>query len=291
MSAFADRYFQSKDGLRLHARDYAGSSDPARLPVICIHGLSRNAADFEDLAPHLTATGRRVLALDVRGRGGSAWDLQPQNYHPGTYAEDVVTLAAQAGIARAVFIGTSMGGIITMVLSAVQPDLIAAAVLNDIGPELSPIGLARIAGYVGNAKPVTTWAEAATYAKATNGAAFPLYNDADWDRFARRLFTQANGTLATAYDPAIALAFKPAEGAAPAPAPDMTPLFRALTTGRPSLLIRGGLSDLIDQPIADRMRALAPTMAYAEVPHVGHAPMLTEPEALSAILTLLASVD
>lgn len=287
MSAFADRYFQSRDGLRLHARDYEGASGPAKLPVICIHGLSRNAADFEDLAPHLTATGRRVLALDVRGRGGSAWDPQPQNYHPGLYADDVVALAEQAGIARAVLVGTSMGGIITMVLSAVKPDLIAAAVLNDIGPELSPVGLARIASYVGNAKPVTSWAEAAAYAKATNSAAFPLYDDADWARFARRLFHETNGVLATAYDPAISQAFRPADGAEPAPAPDMTPLFRALTTGRPSLLIRGALSDLIDQPIAERMRSLAPDMAYAEVPDVGHAPMLTEPQALSAILALL----
>jgi pimeloyl-ACP methyl ester carboxylesterase len=276
-------FWRSADGLRLHAADYP--AEGSRAPVICIHGLTRNARDFEDLAPRIAAAGRRVIAIDVRGRGGSDHDPVPANYHPGTYAMDVAALLDDQGIERAVFIGTSMGGIIAMVLAAFRPQAIAAAVLNDVGPELSPVGLARIAGYVGQARPLETWADAAAYAKAINGTAFPDATEAEWDAFARRIFRQGpDGRPQLDYDPAIAQAFKLDPDAPP---PDMWPLFRALTTGRPTLLVRGGLSDLIDEPLAARMRRAAPTMAYAEVPRVGHAPMLTEPQAWTAIAALL----
>ncbi|MDB5454668.1 MAG: alpha/beta hydrolase fold [Caulobacter sp.] len=288
--AFTDLFWTAPDGLVLHARDYPAQGAAAGVPVICIHGLTRNARDFEDLAPRIAAQGRRVLAVDVRGRGGSARDPQPLNYHPGTYAADIVALLETTGIERAVFIGTSMGGIITMVLAAMAPQAIAAAVLNDVGPELSPVGLARIGGYVGGASHFPSWTEAAAYARSINETAFPAYGDADWDRFARRLFDQApDGTLTLAYDPDISAVFKAADPEAP-PA-DMTPLLRALATGRPLLLVRGAISDLIDPPIVARMRAVAPDMAYAEVPNVGHAPMLTEPEAWAAIEGLLARAD
>jgi pimeloyl-ACP methyl ester carboxylesterase len=264
--------------------------------VICIHGLTRNARDFEDLAPRIAATGRRVLAVDVRGRGLSARDPNPMNYHPGTYAADVVSLLAAAGIEKAVFVGTSMGGLITLVLASFKPEAIAAAVLNDVGPELSPVGLARIAGYTGAASRFEAWTDAVAYAKAINETAFPAYGPEDWDVFARRLFDEADGGFMLAYDPDIAAPIKAAAeaqkaaqdagGQALAP-PDMYPLFRALAKDRPLLLVRGGISDLVDAGIAERMKAAAPSMAYAEVPGVGHAPMLTEPEAWAAIENLL----
>lgn len=285
MSQFNDLTWRSADGLSLHARDYP--ADGGKTPVICIHGLTRNAKDFEELAPRIQATGRRVIAVDVRGRGGSDRDREPGNYHPGTYAADVMALMGAQDIAQAVFIGTSMGGIITMALAAFAPQAIAAAVLNDIGPELSPVGLGRIAGYVGQGKPVESWADAAAYIKSVNASAFPDASDEDWDRFAGRTFREDGGRPVLDYDPSIALAFKVDPDAPP---PDMWPLFRALVTGRPVLLIRGGLSDLIDESIAAKMREAAPDMAYAEVPRVGHAPMLTEPQAWDAIQTLLARV-
>jgi len=284
--SFADRTWASQDGLVLHARDYAPTAPVTGVPVICLHGLTRNARDFEDLAPRIAALGRRVIVADVRGRGGSARDPQPLNYHPGTYAMDVVALLEATGIDKAVFVGTSMGGIIAMVLASIRPDAIAATVLNDVGPQLSPVGLARIGGYVGGGSVFTTWDDATAYAKAINGAAFPGYADADWSVFARRLFDETpDGTLVLAYDPDIAAPFKAADPQAP-PA-DMTPLFRALAACGPVLLVRGAISDLIDPPIVARMRAAAPDMAYAEVPGVGHAPMLTEPEAWSAIAAFL----
>jgi pimeloyl-ACP methyl ester carboxylesterase len=286
--SFSDLTWTSDDGLALHARDYAPVGAVSGPPVICIHGLTRNARDFEDLAPRIANLGRRVLAVDVRGRGLSARDPQPLNYHPGTYAMDVIALMDATGIDRAVFVGTSMGGIIAMVLASIRPEAIAGAVLNDVGPELSPVGLARIGGYVGGGSSFPTWDAATAYAKAINGMAFPDYTDADWAVFARRLVDEApDGTLALAYDPDISVPFKAADPEAPAA--DMYPLFRALAAGRPLLLVRGAISDLVDPPIAERMRAAAPDMAYAEVPRVGHAPMLTEPPAWTAIARWLGA--
>ena len=286
--AFSDRFWTSAGGLRLHARDHAPASGEARLPVICLHGLTRNARDFEDLAPRLAAQGRRVLAGDVRGRGGSAWDPELTRYIPAIYAGDVLALMDAAGISRAVFIGTSMGGLITMVLAAMRPDAVAGAALNDIGPELAPEGLARIGRYTGKGPKVADWTGAADYARFINEAAFPAYGPADWAAFARRIFTEKHGVPALDYDPAIAVAFKPPEGEPAPPPPDLWPLFQGLAFApdkaeRPLLLIRGGLSDLLAPATADKMREIAPHMTFAEVPNVGHAPMLDEPQALSAL--------
>ena len=292
-TGFADRFWTApaSDGLRLHARDYAAASGPARLPVVCLHGLTRNARDFEDLAPHLAAKGRRVLALDVRGRGQSAWDPQPMRYVPATYAGDVLALFDALGIARAVFIGTSMGGLITMTVAAFRPQAVAAAVLNDVGPEFAPEGIKRITGYTGRTAEITTWAEAADFARHINHVAFPGYSPEQWTAFARRLFTEKDGRPVLDYDPGIARAFAPPppppEGQQPPPPIDLWPLFKGLATGRPLLTVRGALSDLLSADIARRMREAAPEMAYAEVPGVGHAPMLDEPEALAAIDALL----
>jgi pimeloyl-ACP methyl ester carboxylesterase len=285
MAQFNEITWRSADGLSLYARDYPGEA--GKTPVICIHGLTRNSKDFEELAPLIQATGRRVLVVDVRGRGRSDRDPLPMNYHGGTYAADVMALFAQEGIERAIFVGTSMGGLITMILASFAPQIIAAAVLNDVGPELSPVGIARINSYVGQGKPVETWADAAAYMKSINGAAFPELGDDEWRSFARRTFREEGGKPMLDYDANIALAFKPDPSQPAPPMPDMWPLFRALIAAGPVLLIRGGLSDLIDAPIAAKMREAAPDMAYAEVPNVGHAPMLTEPQAWSAIEAFL----
>lgn len=286
-TAYVDRWW-TVDGLKLHARDYPGEAGDARAPVVCLHGLTRNAADFSDLAPKIAATGRRVLALDVRGRGKSAWDPEPFRYHPGVYAQDVIELLQKLAVSRAVFIGTSMGGIISMVLASLRPDMVEAAVLNDVGLRVSPDGLARIISYVGKTDPVASWGEAAAYVRAINGSAFPHYTDPDWLTFAHRLFEPApNGKLRLAYDPKIA---DPILAGAGAPAPDMTAWFIALTAGRRSLLVHGALSDVLDRPTVSEMQLLAPGMDYAEVPGVGHAPTLAEPHALSAIMRLLKEV-
>lgn len=288
-AAYAERRWTSPDGLSLFARDYAPADGPARLPVIAIHGLTRNSADFEVIAALIAQSGRRVLAVDVRGRGQSDRAPDPMTYTPDIYARDVVALMEQLGIEKAVFLGTSMGGLITMALTAIKPKAIAAAILNDVGPELAPEGLARIAAYTGQPVVIETWADAAAYAKRINETALPHYTDADWAAFARRTFREGTeGAPVLDYDPDISAPIKAA--GAKALIPNLWPYFRALARKKPTLLLRGATSDLLSPAIVAKMRKAAPAMAYAEVPAVGHAPMLDEAEARAAIFEFLAGV-
>jgi len=289
MSTFVDLTYRGEGGLALYARDYARSGGPARCPVVCIHGLTRNSADFEDLAPWIAAQGRRVIAVDVRGRGRSERDPDPKRYTPAVYAADVLKLLDDAGIARAVFIGTSMGGIITMVIAAKRLRSIAAAVLNDVGPVISMKGLTRIAGYVGKGRPVESWDDAAAYTKAVNETAFPSNSMADWQVWARRAFSSdENGRLVLNYDPKIASAVQGAKLRPTSIVAKM--LYRRLARNRPTLLIRGATSDIVGPEEAQYMRRAAPSLQYAEVPGIGHAPMLMEPAAQAALSSFLASV-
>lgn len=278
------------DGLVLQARDYPPCSAAERTPVVCLHGLTRNAADFEQLAQRLAARGHRVIVPDIRGRGRSARDPQPMRYLPATYAADVAGLLDALGIARAVFIGTSMGGIVTLELMMHRPALIAAAVLNDVGPEVSPVGLARIAAYAGQPVVIDSWADARDYVRRINQAAFPQFGEAQWEAFARRTFREdASGKPQLDYDPAIAEPIK--AGRLKADPPLAWALFEALCRDRPVLLLRGALSDLVSAQIAAKMQARAPGLRVAEVPGVGHAPLLDEPAAIAALDEFLQRTD
>ncbi|WP_332678856.1 alpha/beta fold hydrolase [Brevundimonas sp.] len=283
---FADRRWTSADGLSLYARDYAAGPGPAKLPVVAIHGLTRNSADFDAIAPLIAQSGRRVLAVDIRGRGRSDRAPDPMTYQPATYAQDVLALLKQGGVERAVFLGTSMGGLITMAVAAIRSKVIAGAILNDIGPEVAKEGLMRIAAYSGQPVDTPGWPEAAAYVKLHNAVAFPHYTDAQWDAFARRVFRiGAEGAPVLDYDPDIAVPIRAA--GAKALVPNLWPMFTRLTRGRPVLLVRGETSDLLTADIAAKMRKRAPKMDYVEAPGVGHAPMLDEPEVKAAIFPFL----
>ena len=287
--AFSEFYWTSRDGLKLYGRDYSPVSDSGKLPVIAIHGLTRNSADFDAIATLLSQQGHRVLAIDVRGRGKSQYAPDPMTYVPTTYACDVVDLLEQKEIARAVFLGTSMGGLITMALTALRPEAIAAAILNDVGPEVAPEGLARIAAYTGKSVTISDWTDAAEYARQINEVAFPYYDQSDWDSFARRIFREdENGVPVLAYDPDISAPIRAAGSGALVP--DLWPLFRVLTQ-RPTLIVRGGTSDLLSTSIAGRMITEGEKARLIEVPDIGHAPMLDESEASEAILKFLSALD
>ena len=286
---FVERRWKSADGLNLSARDYAAVAGQAKLPVIAIHGLTRNAGDFEVIAPQIALAGRRVLAVDVRGRGRSDRATDPMTYQPATYAQDVLALMSALGIERAVFIGTSMGGLITMAIAAIRSKVVAGAILNDIGPEVSPVGLARIASYAGQAVEIHSWADAAAHAKRLNDVAFPHYTDADWEAFARRTFRiGTEGTPVPDYDPDIAVPIRAA--GAKALVPNLWPMFGRLARGRQVLLVRGETSDLLSPEIVAKMRKRAPKMDYVEVPGVGHAPMLDEPAVKEALFPFLSEL-
>lgn len=267
-------------GVKLSYCNFPGGS---KTPALCLHGLTRNLKDFEDFAPWLAATGRDVAALSLRGRGDSDYDPDYLNYHPLKYRDDVLEALDLLGWTRAIFIGTSLGGIVTMAVCAAAPARVAAVVLNDIGPELAPEGVARIAGYAGGARPdAQSLAEAAAQIRAINEVAFPGRDDAFWRMFAARTFRrEQTGRWRPDYDPNIGRALLEL-----GPAPDLWPLFDALA-GRPTLSIRGAISDLLTPPIVDKMKARHAALKTCTVANTGHAPTLTEPEALAAIREFL----
>jgi pimeloyl-ACP methyl ester carboxylesterase len=284
---FAERRIETADGPKVYARDYTARGDGG-LPVVCLHGLTRNSADFEAVAPKIAALGRRVIAIDARGRGQSDIDPDATRYRPDVYVGDVLRILDTLGVARAVFVGTSMGGIMTMLASAMASDRLAAAVLNDIGPEVDPAGLKRIASYVGKAGPFANWDEMTAAVRASQGVAFPGRHDVFWQTFARRVARQrADGKVEFAYDPAIANAFA---NAPDGPPPSMAPLFQALAT-RPVLTVRGAISDLLSRDCVETMKRIKPDMESVEVPNTGHAPTLEEPEAWNAIAAFLSRVE
>ncbi|MGE0740499.1 MAG: alpha/beta fold hydrolase [Hyphomonadaceae bacterium] len=291
IGGFEERVIATVDGLALYARDYPPLLPETGLPVILLHGLTRNSRDFEVVAPRIAALGRRVVAPDMRGRGKSANDPDPAHYVPAVYAQDVLALMDKLEIPRAVFVGTSMGGIITMVVATLAPDRIAASVLNDVGPKLSVEGLSRIASYVGHVQPLADWDAAAEATRAIAGSAYPerLDDEAFWQMFARRTHHQRDdGQIELDYDPHIALAF--ADFDDNAPPPDLTPLFSVLAQ-KPMLSVRGAVSDLFAEDVVASMRDLKPDLETVSVDAIGHAPTLEEPQAWDALLDFLAKVD
>lgn len=286
---YAERYWRSRDGLDLYMRDYPAASGPARLPVVCLHGLTRTSRDFDEVAPAIAAKGRTVLVPDVRGRGRSARDPDPMNYQVRTYARDILAMMDTIGIGRAVFVGTSMGGLITMAVAALRDRAVAAAVLNDVGPEISSVGLKRIAGYAGSQVALGTWDDAVASIKQTMGDAFPDYQESDWQDFARRSFREGpEGVPLRDYDLDIATAIR--AGRIKTSSLVAWFIFRRLARRRPTLLIRGAISDLITADIAGRMQRAAPSLGIVEVARVGHAPMLTEPAASEGLSRFLDAV-
>ncbi|WBH17066.1 alpha/beta fold hydrolase [Sphingomonas radiodurans] len=285
MAAWQDVFWWSNDGLRLHAREYPGAAD--KLPVLCLPGLTRNARDYDVLARRLAGP-RRVLAVDLRGRGESAYARDPMSYVPLTYAQDIAALLADRKIERFVAVGTSLGGIVTMLLAGMLPGRIAGALLNDVGPEIEPAGLARIRGYVGRSSAWPTWMHAARAVQEGNAEVYPDWTIKDWLAMAKRLYRLNNaGRIVLDYDLKIAEPFRVPGNEA---GPDM---WRALAALRkaPVLVVRGGRSDILTAPVAERMIAALPDAELLTLPDIGHAPTLAEPEVDAAIDRLLARAE
>lgn len=275
--AFREARFTSQDGLELYYRDYGDPLADA-LPVVCLAGLTRNSIDFDGFAARASAR-RRVLALDYRGRGKSQYDPRPERYTPETYLMDVSHLLTAAGVHRAIFVGTSLGGILTMALGAFRPTALAGVVLNDIGPELDPRGLARIAGYVGKTSVPADWDQAVRQMKQLFAPAYPNLSDEEWLEQARQAFrSDEGGRLINDYDLAISQALAKQAGTPF----DGWALFGALEDV-PVLSIRGALSDLFSEACAERMAREKPDLIRVTVPNRGHVPLLTEPECVAAL--------
>jgi pimeloyl-ACP methyl ester carboxylesterase len=283
-------FITAQDGLRLHVRSY-GPRIAAALPVMCLPGLARTVADFEALAAALAAdpkAPRRVFALDSRGRGQSDYDRNPANYNLQVELADVLAVLTALGIARAVFVGTSRGGILTMLLATVRPTAIAGCVLNDIGPVIDPKGLMRIKSYVGKLPRPASFHEAADLLRRLFGSTFPKLSDDDWVAFARRTFKDAGGRIVPDYDLKLATTLKGINPDRPLPA--LWKEFDAL--GRvPIMVIRGGNSDILSAATVDAMRARRNSLDVVEVPDEGHAPLLTGSDTIDRVAAFVADAD
>jgi len=282
--AWTDRYWQSPDGLTLHFRDYPGRDD--RAPVIALHGLTRNARDAAALADHLAGEWR-VLVPEMRGRGMSDYAPDSASYNPLQYVADLKALLAQESIDRFVSIGTSLGGLLTMLLALEDSASIAGAVLVDVGPVVDAAGIAQIREYVGQGGSFPTWIHAARALQEVHGAVHPDFELNDWLAMAKRVMALgANGRIAYDYDMGIA---EPFSAAATPEAVDLWPAFEALA-GRPLLLLRGEHSAILSRDTAAEMKRRVPALEVVTVPRTGHAPTLAEAESMAAIDALLAQV-
>jgi pimeloyl-ACP methyl ester carboxylesterase len=286
MSDFSDGYWQSADGLRLHYRDYVARGGEALPPVLCLPGLTRNARDFAGLAGRLSERWR-VICPEMRGRGDSDYSKNSETYNPIHYVQDVNLLLDALGVERFVVVGTSLGGLMAMILAMIAPARLAGVVLNDVGPVIEPAGLARIRDYVGQGRSYPTWMHAARDLEEDHATAFPDYAAQDWLDMAKRVMVLGqNGRIVYDYDMRIAEPFEKPGGEAGV---DLWPGYDALA-GRPLLIVRGALSDILSGATLDEMLRRNPQAESVTLARIGHAPTLDEDEAVAAIDALLARV-
>ena len=286
-SAPAHRYTLAPDGLRLHYLDYA-CSKPARLPLVCLPGLARSADDFERVAARALAQGRRVLALDYRGRGRSDWDPDWRHYDLDVEQGDILGVLAEAGINAAVFLGTSRGGLHAMRIAAARPGLVRAAILNDIGPKIENESLLRIKRYVGKLPPLRTMSDAVALMRFSAGQTFAGVDPQDWETYARQTFEMKDGQVVLRYDPELAHTL---DDVAPGVEYEtFWDAFAALAT-LPLLAIRGETTDLLSLDTLADMQRRAPEMQVFTVPGQGHAPLLLDAPTLNRITAFLEGCE
>jgi pimeloyl-ACP methyl ester carboxylesterase len=284
-TSYTENFWVSHDGLKLYTRVYPGPDSHART-VLCLHGLTRNSRDFEDLAPHLQKH-FRVIVPDVRGRGLSARDPNPQNYQPAIYLQDILTLIDTVAAQRVAVIGTSMGGLLAMMMAVRSGDRVSGVVLNDIGPEADPNGLERIKGYAGRLPSPKNWDEAIAQTQTMFGAAWPNLSTQRWSALTRRGYREdGKGGLNVDADPMIGEMLR----AAPAASANLWPFWKALRAV-PMLAIRGAQSDILSAATFAKMKLENPDLEQLEVAQRGHAPLLDEPECLAAIDAFLAQTS
>lgn len=284
MAGHREHTYTSSDGLALFYREYG--EDKPGLPIVCLPGITRNSRDFEDVAEHL-ANRYRVIAVDFRGRGFSEHDPDWRNYHPQTYADDVVALLDHGKLDRVILLGTSLGGLVSTILAKQHAGRVAAVVMNDIGPEVGAAGLERIKTYIGRVPPVESWEQAVSQAQEIYGHGLPGLSDDRWMRLARRGYREDDdGVPRLDMDPAIGEAARKVG----AVLDDPWVLFAGLDDV-PLLVIQGELSDILTDEIVERMRARKPDLLHVKVANRGHPPLLDEPECLDAIDAFVADVN
>jgi pimeloyl-ACP methyl ester carboxylesterase len=285
---YVSRFVTAQDGLNLHVRAY-GPRAGTSLPVVCLPGLARTSADFHPLAGALSSMSPRpVFAMDYRGRGRSDYDRDPANYNLGIELNDLLAVLTALGIGPAVFIGTSRGGILTMLLAVARPRAVAGAVLNDIGPVIEPRGLMRIKGYVGKLPQPVSFEDGGEILRRLFGAHFPRLTSADWTAYARRTFEERGGKLVPSYDPELAQAMAGVD--IERQPPPLWKEFNALERV-PVMVVRGANSDLLSPETVAAMRVCRRDLRVLEVPDEGHAPLLADHATIGSIADFIADCE
>jgi pimeloyl-ACP methyl ester carboxylesterase len=289
MHNWSDIHFTTRDGLRLYARHYPAPFGSWRRPAVCLAGLTRNSRDFHDLASALSAAGelgRDVYTIDSRGRGRSQHDPEWKNYTIVVELNDVLDFMTMKGLNAAAVIGTSRGGLITLLMAVLRPSALGAVVLNDIGPVIDRDGLARIVAYVGRVPLPANWKEATDLVMEMNRRQFSTVSPEQWAEFARQVFNDDNGLPAPAYDPKLGNAISLTDG----PIPQLWPQFAALSHV-PVLALRGENSDILSAKTLEEMRVRHPRLDAITVRGQGHAPLLKDQPTIKAIGDFLARTD
>ncbi len=290
MNKINDLFLTTPDGLKLHALE-AGPRDNGRLPVICLPGLTRTNEDFRELLEALAFDAndpRYVIALSSRGRGRSDRDPKPENYAVPIELSDILSVLDQTKISRAVFVGTSRGGILTMAMTAAKPQAIAGAVLNDIGPVLDMPGLLRIQSYVGKLPKAKDWADAERLQKTIMLHEFPGFSPEDWTRYTRMSWWETPEGIVGRSDPLISVNLR--DISADTPAPAMWPLFDGLKSV-PALVFRGEHSDLLSRETVTEMKTRHPDMTAIEIAGVGHPPVFWDETTIAPVRDLARRCD
>jgi pimeloyl-ACP methyl ester carboxylesterase len=283
-------FFSSQDSLRLAARIFDADS-ARRLPLLCLPGLSRNSRDFIPLGAYFSRhpiAPRKVVALDYRGRGRSDADPNWRNYTPLVEAQDVLTTGAALGLERAIVVGTSRGGILAMLLGAMRPGLLAGVVLNDIGPVVEGVGLARIKQYLGQRRAVRDWNDAIEAVKAAAGPQFPALGEDDWRAYAEATFTVTHSGIAPDFDPNLVRMVQDIDFSTKIP--ELWPQFTSLARV-PLLAIRGERSDILSARTLAAMAEAHPRLEQLTVPGQGHAPLLSDAPSLERLAAFAARCD
>lgn len=286
---FEEIRFTVRDGLRLYARHYRAIATTGRRPLLCLAGLTRNSRDFHQLAVALSGhpeNPRDVYTLDTRGRGLSEHDRDWRNYAVPVEMLDAIDFLVRTELHDTAIIGTSRGGLIAMVMAAVQPSLVGAVVLNDIGPVVESSGLLRISGYVGRTPVPGSWEDAARITADINKRQFPTVTAAQWLEFARQLYNEKAGRPVPSYDPKVARSLNVLEG----PMPQLWPQFGALANV-PVMVVRGANSDILSEATVTEMARRHPKLTSHLVPDEGHAPLLHDAPTIAAIAGFLAEAD
>jgi pimeloyl-ACP methyl ester carboxylesterase len=281
-------FVSAPDGLRLHVREY-GIRSARSLTAVCLPGLTRTVADFDALAPALAKAGpRRVLAVDLRGRGQSEYDRNPENYNLLVELGDLVAILTALGVGPAVFIGSSRGGLLSMHLAVAHPTAIAGVVLHDIGPVIEPKGLARLRSYVGRLPQPRSFTEGGDILRHLFHGQFPNLTEAQWLAAAERTWQMRDGALVPTYDVKLSRTLTAVD--IESPLPPLWNEFDALKNV-PILVIHGERSDILSAATVAAMAVRHPGMETIEVAEQGHVPLLEGDDIIRRVVEFVAKCD